>query len=191
MGPGIACAYVVSGLPRSGTSMMMRMLALGGATLLADGRRIADRDNPRGYYELDAVKATARDASWTRDAPGRVVKVVSALLPHLPPALRYRVVFLRRNLDQVVRSQRAMLDRLAPELAQSDAAARRALGDHLVEIEAWLETAAHMQVLGVSYERVLADPEPQVQRIVRFLELDLDVPAMLRAIEPGLQRQRG
>lgn len=171
--------------------MMMRMLALGGAAILADGRRVADRDNPRGYVELDAVKATARDASWTRDAPGRVVKVVSSLLPHLPPALSYRVVFLRRKLDQVVRSQRAMLARLTPELVQSDDAARRALGDHLVEIEAWLETAAHMRVLGVSYERILADPEPQVQRIVRFLELDLDVPAMLRAIEPGLQRQRG
>lgn len=183
--------YVVSGLPRSGTSMMMRMLALGGAPILADERRAADQDNPRGYYELEAVKDSARDASWVRAAPGKVVKVVSALLPHLPAALRYRVVFLRRRLDQVVRSQRAMLDRLAPELAQSDAEARCMLRDHLVEIEGWFETAAHMQVLGVSYERVLADPGPQIERITRFLELDLDAAAMQRAIEPGLQRQRG
>ena len=186
MGP----VYVVSGLPRSGTSMMMRMLAEGGAPILADGQRVADSDNPRGYFELEAVKGTARDTSWTRDAPGNVVKVISSLLPHLPQGLDYRVVFMRRSLDNVVRSQRVMLDRLAANVDQTEEAARRALAEHLVEIESWFETARHMRVLGVSYERVLAEPAPQIERIVRFLELDLDRAAMLRAVEPALQRQR-
>ncbi|MGE3544635.1 MAG: sulfotransferase family protein, partial [Kofleriaceae bacterium] len=97
--------FVVSGLPRSGTSMMMRMLAEGGAPILADATRRPDADNPRGYYELEAVKRTARDASWVADAPGRVVKVISSLLPHLPTEWTYRVLFMRRSIDQVVRSQ--------------------------------------------------------------------------------------
>lgn len=178
--------------------MMMRMLAEGGAAILADDQRAADSDNPRGYFELEAVKGTARDASWVREAPGKLVKVISALLPHLPATATYRVVFMRRSLDHVVRSQRAMLDRLElagdPHASASnmgdEASARRALAEHIVELDSWLETAHHMRVLGVSYERVLAQPEIEIERIVRFLELELDRTAMLRAIEPALRRQR-
>lgn len=185
-----APVYLVSGVPRSGTSMMMRMLAEGGAGILVDGKRAADLDNPRGYFELEAVKGTARDQAWSAEAPGRVVKVISSLLPHLPDTLSYRVLFMHRSLDQVVRSQRAMLERLAPEVVQTDADARRALADHLVEIETWLETARHMKVLGVNFERVISEPEAQVARILGFLEMDLDASAMVRAIEPALRRQR-
>jgi hypothetical protein len=171
--------------------MMMRMLAEGGASILTDGARSPDVDNPRGYFELEAVKGTARDASWVRDAPGHVVKVVSSLLPHLPVTFTYRALFMRRNLDQVVRSQRSMLDRLAttPE-GEDEGAARRALAEHIVEIETWLEGARHMRVLGVSYEHVLAQPASEIDRVLRFLELDLDAAAMIRAVEPPLQRQR-
>lgn len=188
---GVSPVYVVSGLPRSGTSMMMRMLAAGGASLLVDDRRAADADNPRGYFELEAVKATARDASWVAGAGGRCVKVISSLLPHLPADRAYRVIFMRRSLDHVVRSQRAMLERLGTVPHDEDeATARRALAEHLVELEGWLATARHMTVLGVSYERVLARPANEIDRLIRFLELDLDASAMQRAIEPDLQRQR-
>ena len=171
--------------------MMMRMLAEGGAPILADEKRTADPDNPRGYYELEAVKGTARDASWVHDAPGQVVKVISTLLPHLPATESYRVLFMRRALDQVVRSQRVMLERLATTPAGEDEKqARQALAEHVVEIETWLERASHMRVLGVSYERVLAQPEQEIDRVIRFLELDLDAAAMLRAVEPSLQRQK-
>ena len=95
---------VVAGLPRSGTSMMMSMLEAGGIPLLTDGVRTADRDNPRGYYELEAVKQTDRDPSWLDDAPGKAVKVISQLLPELPPQHRYRAIFVRRNLDEVLAS---------------------------------------------------------------------------------------
>lgn len=183
--------YVVSGLPRSGTSMMMRMLAEGGASILADDQRVADSDNPRGYFELEAVKATARDTSWLDRAAGRCVKVISTLLPHLPSDRLYRVILMRRNLDQVVRSQRAMLERLGTTPANADeSGARSSQLEHLVELEGWLASARHMKVLGVSYERVLVQPEKEIQRIVRFLELDLDATAMRRAVEPALQRQK-
>jgi hypothetical protein len=183
--------FVVSGLPRSGTSMMMRMLAEGGAPLLVDEQRVADSDNPRGYFELEAVKGTARDASWVAGATGKCVKVISTLLPHLPADRNYRVLLMRRNLDQVVRSQRAMLERLGttPE-GEDDSVARQSQLEHLVELESWMSSARHMKVLGVSYERVLAQPEKEIERILGFLELDLDAAAMRRAVEPALQRQK-
>lgn len=169
---------------------MMRILDLGGASLLVDDQRPPDPDNPRGYYELEAVKATARDASWTARAPGRVVKVISWLLPHLPTSHRYRCVFMHRKLDQVVRSQRAMLERLGAGIPDTDEETRRSQAAHLAEVGVWLETAPHIEVLGVSYERVIAEPARQVARIASFLELELDVTKMTQAIEPDLHRQR-
>ena len=182
--------YVVSGLPRSGTSMLMRMLAAGGMPILDDGRRGADPDNPRGYFELEAVKGTARDASWIRAAPGKAVKVISYLLPHLPSDLEYRVLFLRRDLAQVVRSQRAMLDRLGAGLEETDARARGALAEHLAEVESWLDGKPHIRRLGVGHARVLADPRREAERMAAFLDVALDPDAMAGAVEPGLWRQR-
>lgn len=183
--------YVVSGLPRSGTSMMMRMLTAGGLPALVDERRAADSDNPRGYFELDAVKGSASDTSWVRDAPGKVVKVISYLLRHLPTEHRYRVIFMRRELDQVVRSQRVMLDRLGSQVEHDDAEARRLLAEHLVDIETWLETAPHVRMCGVSHARVMSEPRAQAERIAKFLERDdLDLDAMASSVEPALWRQR-
>lgn len=185
-----APVYLVSGLPRSGTSMLMRMLEAGGLAVLTDGVRAADGDNPRGYYELGAIKATVVDASWVRVARGKAVKVISYLLPHLPGDVDYRVLFLRRDLHQVVRSQRAMLERLGQPVGESDEAARRLLAEHLVDVEAWLETAAHVRRLGVSHAGVLSDPRGQSERIARFFGRDLDLDAMARVVEPSLWRQR-
>src|SRR5687767_8101595 len=103
--------FVVSGLPRSGTSMMMNMLRAGGLELLVDDRRTSDEDNPEGYFELEAVKKTHLDSSWVDAAPGKLVKVVSEHLRQLPSTHTYRVVFMRRKLDEVLASQRQMLIR--------------------------------------------------------------------------------
>jgi hypothetical protein len=182
--------YVVSGLPRSGTSMMMRMLAAGGLPVLEDDRRPPDQDNPLGYFELDAVKASARDTDWVRAAPGKTVKVISYLLRCLPTDLDYRVLFMRRDLDEVVRSQRAMLDRRAAAVDQTDERARAALAEHLVDVEAWLESARHMLVCGISHRRVLTEPRQQAERAARFLGVELDLDAMALAVDPQLWRQR-
>ena len=109
---------IVSGLPRSGTSLMMQMLHCGGVPALTDNVRERDEDNPRGYYELEAVKRTRNDASWLDDAAGRVVKLVHLLLYDLPPPRSYRVVFMKRDLNEVVRSQGVMLDRRGSEGAK-------------------------------------------------------------------------
>ncbi|HNY87520.1 MAG TPA: hypothetical protein PKN23_13545, partial [Candidatus Hydrogenedentes bacterium] len=112
---------VVSGLPRSGTSMMMRMLAAGGMPLFTDGVRAADSDNPLGYFEHEAVKRLREDASWVPGAAGKAVKVVSALLPALPEGFQYRVILMRRPLEEVLASQRRMFGRRGAPAADDGA----------------------------------------------------------------------
>jgi hypothetical protein len=170
--------------------MMMRMLAAGGLPVLCDSQRPADADNPRGYFELEAVKNTAADASWVERAPGNVVKVISFVLPHLPRDREYRVLFLRRPLDQIVRSQRVMLERRGEPLGPNDSDAYGMLAEHLVDIDTWRETARHLRWLGVNYERVLAEPRRESARIAAFFEVELDVDAMASTIELALHRQR-
>jgi hypothetical protein len=169
---------------------MMRMLAAGGLPVLCDSHRPADADNPRGYFELEAVKNTAADASWVEAAAGKVVKVISFVLPHLPCDREYRVLFLRRPLDQIVRSQRVMLERRGEPPGPDDGDAYRMLAEHLVDVDAWRETARHVRWLGVNYERVLAQPRRESARIAAFLEVDVEVDAMASTIEPALHRQR-
>jgi hypothetical protein len=184
-----APVWVVSGLPRSGTSMMMRMLQAGGLPLLCDDTRPADDHNPLGYYELEAVKQTRKDPSWVERAGGKVVKVVSPLLADLPVHHRYRLVFMRRHLDEILASQERMLERSGQPVAGREQM-KELLVAHLAEVEAWLAGAAHMEVLYVSYQRILAEPESQIARIAAFLGCPLDTAAMAAAIDPALYRQR-
>lgn len=127
---------VVSGLPRSGTSLMMRMLAAGGVPLLTDGQRTADEDNPYGYFEYEPVKALQRDATWLPQARGKAIKIISQLLPTLPPDVPYRVLFMRRELREVLASQRQMLVRRGkPSDADSDAELAALFAAHLQQVQ--------------------------------------------------------
>ena len=112
---------VVSGLPRSGTSLMMQMLAAGGVEVVTDHVRTADTDNPRGYYEFELVKKIKQDASWLPEARGKAVKMVSQLLYDLPAGEKYRIIFLERDLDEVLVSQEKMLERLGRTAAPREA----------------------------------------------------------------------
>ncbi len=182
---------IVSGLPRSGTSMMMSMLEAGGMDLLTDGIRAADEDNPKGYYEFEQVKQIERDKSWLVDARGRAVKMVAALLKHLPPEYQYRVVFVRRNMDEVLASQRRMLLRRGEAVdAVPDERMAALFEKHVEQVEAWLEAQPNIAVLHVEYAQVLHDAEQQSQRISRFLARPLDVHAMAAIVDPSLYRQR-
>jgi LPS sulfotransferase NodH len=184
---------IVSGLPRSGTSMMMRMLAAGGMPLLTDDVRAADPDNPHGYFEYEPVKNTATDPSWLDRAEGKAVKMVYKLLYDLPPDRRYRVVFTQRALKEVVASQNAMLGRLgrANEAARFDV--RSLVGTFAAEVAAirsWLTAQPAFAVHFVNYNALLAEPAPAVAALVAFLGGGLDTVAMLAAIDPALYRQR-
>jgi len=182
---------IVSGLPRSGTSMMMKMLEAGGLPVLTDELRSADEDNPRGYYEFERVKALDKgDAAWVADARGKAVKVISALLQHLPADYEYRVLFIHRNLTEVLASQRKMLRNRGEEDAVSDEEMTRLFELHLADVEGWLDRQPNMRTLHVDYNAMLADPRPFVAQIDEFLGLGLDQEAMEAVVDPALYRNR-
>lgn len=183
---------VVSGLPRSGTAMAMRMLGAGGVPLLVDAARPADADNPRGYYELAAVKAIRRDASFLDRAAGHAVKIVSPLLDALPPRHAYDVVLLRRPLAEVLASQAAMLRRAGRAAGSDDErTVAAALVKHLAWLDAWARAAPRgVRVRELAYRRVVAAPRVAAEELAAFLGRPLDVAAMAAAVEPALQHQR-
>jgi len=188
---------IVSGLPRSGTSLMMQMLFAGGVPIASDGTRPPDADNPRGYFELAAVKALARDSAWVLEHRGEALKVVAPLLKELPPGARYRVVFLERDLWEVLASQRAMLARLAPldrpaagGAPAADEPLFRAFERLLTETRSWLADQEGMETLFVEHRSLIEDPVAVAARLADFLELDLDLTAMAGVVSKQLYRQR-
>lgn len=182
---------IVSGLPRSGTSMMMRMIDAGGIPALTDNVRTADQDNPRGYYEYEPVKRTKEDPSWVDAARGRVVKMVYRLLYDLPARYTYRVVFMRRNLMEVVASQDVMLTRRGREGGELPPDKLVALfTQQLDEFDRWVRAQPNFGLLYVDYNEVIRDPGPAVARLNEFLGGALDTAAMRAVVEPELYRQR-
>lgn len=182
---------IVSGLPRSGTSMMMRILEAGGIPPLTDGLRAPDEDNPRGYYELEEVKGIADDKSWLARARGRAVKLVAPLLLHLPIGPDYKVVLMRRPLDEVLASQRRMLERRRQPPGPPDTVMRRSLLMHLLDVEEGLRERPDLPTLFVNYNRVIVDPQAEVSRLAQFLGTTaLSTTAMAAVVEAGLHRQR-
>jgi hypothetical protein len=182
---------VVSGLPRSGTSMMMRMLGAAGVPTLTDSRRGADDDNPLGYFELEAVKRTRADPSWLADAPGKAVKLIHVLLRDLPPGYRYSVVMMRRDLDEVLASQNTMLARSGKAPSVPPGALRRAYAAQLAEAERWMDTHPEFRRIDVSYNLVVADPLQEARRVAEFLGLDEGAAGrMAAAVDPSLYRNR-
>ncbi len=164
---------IVSGLPRSGTSMMMQMLEAAGLSLLTDGSRPSDPDNPRGYYEFEPVKRLESDASFLAGAVGRVVKVVAPLLPSLPPDYRYRVVFIERDLDEVLSSQREMLARLGvrPAAAEEKALAKAFEGS-LRRVRDWVERQEGVRACFVSHAETVEDPGRTARSVLQFVAED-------------------
>ena len=182
--------YIVSGLPRSGTSLMMRMLQAAGLPVVSDGERRADEDNPRGYYEYERVKQLPEDIGWLSECRGKAVKVISRLLVQLPDTEAYQVVFMRRTIDEILRSQEKMLERRGVEEQTDPAEMKRNFILHLAEVEAFLASQPHFGVLFVSYNRLVGAPDGQVARVAEFLGRAHRAEAMRAAVEPSLYRQR-
>jgi len=183
---------VVSGLPRSGTSMMMRMLEAGGIPPLTDELREADKDNPKGYYEFERVKKLDEgDTDWVEEAQGKSVKVISALLKHLPPGYTYKMIFMRRKIEEILSSQRQMLIRRGePTDSVSDEELMELFRKHLAQIQAWIDSQPNVEVIYVSYNDVVEAPLEQAQRINHFLGDTLDVESMVNVVDQALYRQR-
>jgi hypothetical protein len=183
---------IVSGLPRSGTSLMMQMLVAGGMTPLSDGERQADVDNPRGYFEWERIKQLPKDPSCIAEAEGKVVKVISQLLLALPGGHEYRVIFMERPLPEVMASQDQMLRRRGAGKEGADAAAvSAAFEKHLREVYAWLQGKAHVKALPVAYHDALRDPRTVADKLAEFLGIKLKREAMVHQVDESLYRNRG
>ena len=182
---------IVSGLPRSGTSLMMQMLNAGGLPVLSDGERKADTDNPRGYLEWERIKQLPKDPSLIAEAEGKVVKVISQLILSLPSDHEYRVVFMQRPLPEVLKSQDEMLRRRGASDSITDTSAiEEAFQRHLIEVNKWLAGKANVQVSRVHYHRVLREPKVVAEEIAAFLQVPLDIEAMVQQVDGSLYRNR-
>lgn len=183
---------VVSGVPRSGTSLMMQMLEAGGLPILTDSLRAANTDNPRGYYEYEPVKGLSKgQADWLPLAQGKVVKVISALLEYLPAGYSYRLIFMHRKIDEVVASQRRMLThRGEPQSPASDDQLAGMLTRHVAKVESWLAGQPNFTVAAIDYNQLVADPLPPILAINRLLGGHLDTERMAAVVQPALYRNR-
>ena len=182
---------IVSGLPRSGTSMMMQVIEAGGVPALTDNLRTRDEDNPQGYYEFEPVKKTKEDPSWVPGARGKVVKMVYRLLYDLPGDQEYRVIFMRRNIDEVLASQKIMLQRSGKQgAAISDERLKELFVGELEKFEHWIATRKNFSILSVDYSDMVASPGTQCKRINEFLGGILDCDRAAAAVDPSLYRNR-
>lgn len=183
---------IVSGLPRSGTSMMMKMLEAGGMQILTDSIRTADQDNPKGYYEFERVKALPDgDFGWLSDARGKAVKVIAALVPHLPNNYTYRIIFMRRSMSEVLASQRKMLINRGEDPDKvNDDMMTTIYEKHLKQIDSWMKNQVRLKYIEINYNEMLVDPLLYIVRVNEFLGGALDVVRMQTVIDPSLYRQR-
>ena len=184
---------VVSGLPRSGTSMMMNMLAAGGLEILSDGERAADIDNPKGYFELERIKNLEKetDKSYLRAARGKAVKVISFLIKDLPDENDYRVLFMRRDLDEVLASQQKMIDRLESGDTDADAAAmKEAFRNDIARVRVLCRTRPNFALCEIRYKDAVGDPAAASRAVNAFLGGRLDEAAMRAAVDAALYRNR-
>ncbi len=186
---------IVSGLPRSGTSLMMQMLDAGGMAVLSDGERKADTDNPKGYLEWERIKQLPKDPGLIAEAEGKVVKVISQLVLSLPASHEYRIVFMQRPLPEVLKSQDEMLRRRgnADSVASSSEATyaiEEAFQKHLLEMNKWVAGQEKMQMMRVHYHRVLREPRPVAEEVSAFLKVPLDIDAMVKQVDGSLYRNR-
>jgi hypothetical protein len=172
--------------------MMMQMLQAGGLAVLTDNLRQADADNPQGYYEFERVKVLPKgDSGWLAEAEGKAVKVISALLEHLPPGYDYRVIFMHRQMAEIMASQRRMLAHRGESPGEmGDEQLTRLFEKHLRKVRAWLLAQPNIALLEVDYNRLLETPGPYLRQINEFLGGTLDVAKMAAVVDPGLYRSR-
>jgi hypothetical protein len=172
--------------------MMMKMLEAGGVSVLTDRIRGADEDNPQGYFEFERVKQIEHDKGWLPEAKGRAVKMISALLKHLPNHYQYKVIFMQRKMDEILASQKQMLLRRGEP---TDTVSNERMADvfqkHLIQTRAWLDRQPNVQVLFIDYDETVQDPVAQAEKVSQFLGRSLNVWEMATVVDPKLHRHRG
>ncbi len=183
--------YIVSGLPRSGTTMMMQMLEAGGMDILTDTYRKPDKDNPNGYYEYEKVKRLGKDISWLKEAKGKAIKIVSPLLFHLPSIFKYKILFMRRNMMEILASQGKMLERRGIASGNKfDEILTVKFERHLKKANSWLESKDNIKVHYVNYKTMIVNPMEQATLVNEFLGNILNIENMMSVVDRSLYRQR-
>jgi len=182
---------VVSGLPRSGTSLMSMMLEAGGMTVLTDNIRTADHDNPKGYYEFERVKKMPEgDFEWLEDTKGKAVKVIAVLLQHLPAKYQYKVIYMHRNIDEIIKSQNKMLVNLGKPLHNDDILIKKLLMKHSGSSRNWLDKQNNIEVLDIDYNQLIINPVACLSEINKLLDFSLSIEKMQQSIDQKLYRNR-
>jgi hypothetical protein len=183
---------VVSGLPRSGTSMMMKMLDAAALSIMTDNERAADEDNPKGYFEYARVKdlKDEADKSWVREARGQVLKVISHLLETLPDENFYRVILVRRDFDEIIASQNKMLERRGEENQVADSTVKEAYIRHLVDIRYMVRRRPNFEMIEVQFIQAMEAPRIFATDVNKFLGGNLDVESMMAVVDLELYRNR-
>ena len=184
---------IVSGLPRSGTSMMMKILDAGGVEIVTDGLRAADEDNPKGYYEFERVKELDKggDKSWMREMKGKAIKVISFLLQDLPEDCFYQVIFMNREIPEILASQKKMLVRRGePTDETRDEDMAKLYEGHLQKVIRLMRSQTNFASLEVPYREALEKPQLHAERINKFLGGGLDAERMATVGDKSLYRNR-
>jgi hypothetical protein len=182
---------VVSGLPRSGTSMMMKMLAEGGVPVVTDSVRGADSDNPNGYFEFEPVKQLTEGRNqWLADAGGKVVKIISALLEHLPENHRYKIIFMEREIEEILASQKKMLSHRDEASRIGDTEMEKQFQQHLAATKYWLARQPNIDVLYVDYNKMISSPDNYCQTVADFIAIPVDISKMRSVPNERLYRNR-
>ena len=177
---------IVTGLPRSGTSLMMQLLNKSSLEILSDGIRQKDISNPEGYYELEAVKGIVRDNSFLKDATGKVVKIVAPLPVYLDKSLDYRIVFMRREIEEVLRSQEKMLNK---DQTSEREKFRTIYEMHLKKTYHFFESNS-IPYIDIQYKQLLNESEQELKRLIDFLELSTPIEELLSVINVDLYRNK-
>lgn len=182
---------IVSGLPRSGTSLMMKMLEAGGMDVVTDNIRKADVDNPKGYFEFEKAKKIKEDSSWLEQTKGKVFKMVSMLLLDLPLDKKYKIIFMKRDMEEMLASQKKMLKRLNKKPGEDD---DKKMAEyfikHLHKTEKWLAQQENIDILYISYNDIIQDPDKGAETVNQFLENMFDVEKMANVVDKSLYRNR-
>jgi hypothetical protein len=183
---------IVSGLPRSGTSMMMKMLEAGGVPVMTDQVRTADIDNPKGYYEVERVKDLEKetDKSYIREGRGKALKVISFLLKDLPEDNAYKIIFMRRDLNEVIASQNKMLQHRGEADSSDDRMMIDAYMNHLAAVRIMVRKRPHFEMMELRYDTAVKDPAAAAQQVNAFLGGKLDEAAMRAVVDAELYRNR-
>ena len=181
---------VVSGLPRSGTSMMMQILEAGGVEILTDNLRSPDSDNSKGYYEYEKVKNLHKDNYWLKKCQGKTIKIVSNLIKNLRSDMEYKIIFMERDITEVLSSQSKMLKNAGLNDSSSDMELKNIFLNHIKEIKIWLQNQTHMEILFVNHKDCIYNSEFVCQDILRFLDMNLNYEEMVKVVDVTMYRNR-